>query len=348
MNLINISRTLAVFLFTQVTSASAQSWLKFYRLTNQAELAICADKLNAANELYHKAFALNNKSWTNESLLNSFHVAMAVRDSDFAKRQFKAYVSRGMPKKFFERRIVKFYHGFDSLRVEQWYSKFNDTSLFNLDFNKKAKKLYDDDQGVRSFLGTIGIGRRETDIDEVVDRRNQAILDQMLDALPPLDSVSLNVFNRLGGKNYLIVAYHYLQLLPRETDSVKFLRKLYEGLANYKTDPKYFAFLFEPWTVHRTIYLNDSIYVSEPLTFEAYGLNNKIFPPCMEDSYIRRLDSTRARFGLCCVRDILTKLQFTNSEKNDHRYGIIPEVGFALDVETEEDLARYVNQECLR
>ncbi len=344
-----IAKVLVILLFVNSKAIYAQSWLKYYSIINKAELAICIENFQLADSLYKDAFALNPTSWNSKNLYNSFLVALEVQDVRFAKKQFKALARRGLQRKVFERHILRLQkNGDDSLQMEQWYRQFCDTSLFNTHFNSGVLKLYRHDQGVRSYIANVSNGS-STDTVDKIDHRNQSELELLLnDFLPPLDSVSLNVDDAISDDYYNVIILHYLERNLEQSDSVKFLSTLYRGLSTYKTDPEAFASLLISVTVHQKIYLTDSICISEPLTFDGLSYEGKIYAPCMQESYRKRLNDLRAKFGLCSIEDVLSKLSWYNSPKNSNKYMIGPGPGLVYVTEKVETKEKWLAEDCLK
>lgn len=201
---------LSALLMLISTSPFAQiAALDYYRITNEAELAICRKDLPAAAALYRKAFTINpNKPFTKD-LLNAFYCAMDRNDFPEAKRHLAQVLGRGINSEGLVFLKTQFKApARDS--IGYWLGTLRNDTLKSSPMLTSIKRMQHEDLAMREHFGGFRTGNYMVDSVYDMDERNGNILAGLFRqyGVPNEDAGSVD-YELNGGPAFFLLAHHH-------------------------------------------------------------------------------------------------------------------------------------------
>lgn len=326
------------FLSTCYTTAQIpERVLDYYKLINNAELAICGDDIKSASQFYSKAFAVHPKRGFYRDVLNAIHISMDINQLDTAGSYLKTLANRGLTAEMVKS-FQKLYTGNKLAFINKIITTNKKPSAQEKKLVNRLKQMVAKDQEVRIYFSKLYNGAYMVDSTYAVDEANaQALLAMFKVNGIPDESI-------LHQTDYDIIILHNTGAASGGRTEHIFDTLLFEASCSFDFDMRHFAYIAERSAL------------APAFSYKSLNVSFPLMPDCRYhkgDYYIGYYDGTseshinkeRKKLGLESLDDYRKKILFTNKNRADKNLQKYSMVGFLTiaQIDDEKDLQNWLS-----
>lgn len=319
-----------------------RSWHTYYSHINNAEQFICKGNIRGAYKQYKLAFAINDKNISNNDLYNSFHTAITVNDTVFAKKQLHVFLRRNVSQKFIDKDILGYYNGTQLQCIQQWVNLYKNDTIVLSETGLYVDRLITRDQDVRrNATGSKYYGGKGADSIDIVDGKVSKELFNLLQRqLLSIDSTGNYKHSPFSAVPYSIIISHNIKGAEMGKMDFLFWDVIIKGMEQYCFTPR--DLLSYASAGYQTV-AQKYMGAKDPLMFDCVGFNDSLFIPKMNNSKIGSINLIRNKYGLCTIEEEIVKINYANKVRGKSRFHISGAMRI-LDTEERNELNDWLNK----
>lgn len=299
--------------------------LKYHRLINEAELALCSGKYHSALTMYGTAAHIRSlEKMGSADLYNYFITAFDLDKQDIAQQVLKPLIARGWIRDTFLKSMGRFYDSTQLIRLAALYDAVGPQALvLDIAYRKLIDSIVNVDRSENVAIRSRDSGYMRNEglrnYEQITVRNTAALKDLFLKRVP-----SDYVVGRFGDNEptervpYEIVLLHNAQMrtfADNWTENAALYDALYKGVCSAEYDPdEFFSFVSSPFATNKDSVVRDlgSVQLTLPLSnIDFIAIGDSLFE--FKSALNNRLEYDRRRAlvpGLCDLASYRRKMIF--------------------------------------